>query len=84
MHLLFPTAADAGIGRVGVHCTSVPLKSGMRSTESMHKEITIRGARLHNLKNVTVTIPKNKLVVLTGLSGSGTVPDAGGRTFDGG
>jgi len=34
-------------------------------------EITIRGARLHNLKNVTLTIPKNKLVVFTGVSGSG-------------
>jgi excinuclease ABC subunit A len=33
--------------------------------------ITIRGARLHNLKNVTLSIPKNKLVVFTGLSGSG-------------
>jgi excinuclease ABC subunit A len=37
----------------------------------MNPEITIRGARLHNLKNVTLSIPKNKLVVLTGLSGSG-------------
>ncbi|MFN8482962.1 MAG: excinuclease ABC subunit UvrA [Anaerolineae bacterium] len=34
-------------------------------------EITIRGAWLHNLKNVSLTIPKNKLVVLTGVSGSG-------------
>jgi excinuclease ABC subunit A len=33
--------------------------------------ITIKGARLHNLKNVSLEIPKNKLVVLTGLSGSG-------------
>ncbi|MHB0874984.1 MAG: excinuclease ABC subunit UvrA [Anaerolineae bacterium] len=33
--------------------------------------ITIKGARLHNLKNVTLTIPKNRLVVFTGLSGSG-------------
>src|SRR5215475_6317696 len=33
--------------------------------------ITIHNARLHNLKNVTLSIPKNKLVVLTGLSGSG-------------
>jgi excinuclease ABC subunit A len=33
--------------------------------------ITIKGARLHNLKNVTLAIPKNKLVVFTGLSGSG-------------
>lgn len=37
----------------------------------MNQEIIIRGARLHNLKNITVSIPKNKLVVLTGLSGSG-------------
>jgi excinuclease ABC subunit A len=37
----------------------------------MTAQITIRGARLHNLKNVTVSIPKNRLVVLTGLSGSG-------------
>ncbi|HKV59823.1 MAG TPA: excinuclease ABC subunit UvrA [Ktedonobacteraceae bacterium] len=37
----------------------------------MTAHITVRGARLHNLKNVTLTIPKNQLVVLTGLSGSG-------------
>src|SRR6266487_2950448 len=37
----------------------------------MTAQITIRGARLHNLKNVTLTILKNQLVVLTGLSGSG-------------
>ena len=33
--------------------------------------LRIRGARVHNLKNVDVEIPRNKLVVLTGLSGSG-------------
>jgi excinuclease ABC subunit A len=37
----------------------------------MNPTITIRNARLHNLKNVSLEIPKNKLVVLTGLSGSG-------------
>ena len=37
----------------------------------MPDQITIRGARLHNLKNITLTIPKNRLVVLTGVSGSG-------------
>ena len=34
-------------------------------------EIIIRGARQHNLKNIDVTLPRNKLVVITGLSGSG-------------
>ena len=37
----------------------------------MTDEIIIRGARLHNLKNITVAIPKNQLVVLSGVSGSG-------------
>lgn len=36
-----------------------------------NEKIVIRGARAHNLKNIDVTIPKNKLVVITGLSGSG-------------
>ena len=36
-----------------------------------NNKILIHGARAHNLKNIDVTIPKNKLVVITGLSGSG-------------
>ena len=35
------------------------------------KYIKIRGARMHNLKNLNLDIPKNKLIVVTGLSGSG-------------
>lgn len=35
------------------------------------KNILIKGARVHNLKNIDVAIPRNKLVVITGLSGSG-------------
>ncbi|QYJ67837.1 excinuclease ABC subunit UvrA [Flavobacterium litorale] len=35
------------------------------------KNILIKGAQLHNLKNIDVAIPRNKLVVVTGLSGSG-------------
>ena len=33
--------------------------------------IRVRGARTHNLKNIDVDLPRNKLVVITGLSGSG-------------
>ena len=36
-----------------------------------HDKIIVRGAKEHNLKNVNVEIPRNKLVVITGLSGSG-------------
>jgi len=38
---------------------------------NIKENILIQGAKLHNLKNVTVAIPRNKLVVITGLSGSG-------------
>jgi len=36
--------------------------------------IQIKGAREHNLKNIDVEIPRNQLVVITGLSGSGLIP----------
>ena len=36
-----------------------------------NNEIKITGAKVHNLKNVSLSIPREKLVVLTGLSGSG-------------
>ena len=41
------------------------------SSVSPKENIIIKGAKLHNLKNIDVIIPRNKLVVITGLSGSG-------------
>ncbi|KAA4680551.1 ATP-binding cassette domain-containing protein, partial [Bacteroides ovatus] len=38
---------------------------------SENNYISIKGARVNNLKNIDVDIPRNKLVVITGLSGSG-------------
>ena len=36
-----------------------------------HDKIVIKGARENNLKNIDLTIPRDKLVIMTGLSGSG-------------
>ncbi|WP_069658191.1 excinuclease ABC subunit UvrA [Arcticibacter eurypsychrophilus] len=43
----------------------------IESEQDPKNNIIIKGARVHNLKNIDVNIPKNKLVVITGLSGSG-------------
>ena len=39
----------------------------------MQDKLVIHGARAHNLKNIDVEIPRDKLVVVTGLSGSGNI-----------
>ena len=44
---------------------------GKEEEKDPRKFIIIKGARVHNLKNIDVAIPKNKLVVITGMSGSG-------------
>jgi len=41
------------------------------SRRRLKKEIEIKGARANNLKNINLIIPKNQLVVVTGVSGSG-------------
>lgn len=50
-----------------------PPKKKTKSTATAPEPdaIVIQGARMHNLKNITVSIPRNKLVVVTGVSGSG-------------
>src|ERR1700750_2729771 len=48
-----------------------PGKSSAREPRKKKDVILIKGARVHNLKNITVEIPRNKLVVVTGVSGSG-------------
>ncbi len=47
------------------------MKNGRLEKKMSSETIRIKGAREHNLKNIDVEIPRNKLVVLTGLSGSG-------------
>src|SRR5258708_19136254 len=42
-----------------------------RSSPEDRKRIVIRGARVHNLKNISLELPRNKLIVFTGVSGSG-------------
>ncbi len=50
---------------------SITMKSNEIATLEPKKNILIKGAQIHNLKNLDVVIPRNELVVITGLSGSG-------------
>ena len=50
---------------------SKPSKKPSKTSANNEQKIVIRGARVHNLKNVDLDLPRHKLIVMTGLSGSG-------------
>ncbi|WP_276484991.1 excinuclease ABC subunit UvrA [Paraflavitalea pollutisoli] len=50
---------------------AVPAVNGQTGSNGPQDAIEVYGARVHNLKNIDISIPKNKLVVITGISGSG-------------
>ena len=50
---------------------STPITQHLTPNNPMNEKIEVFGARVHNLKNVDITIPRNSLTVFTGLSGSG-------------
>src|SRR3569623_2338195 len=60
-------AGHARNGRVSADGCSMPAKT----PPSHNREIAIRGAKEHNLKNVDLRLPRDSLIVMTGLSGSG-------------
>lgn len=51
--------------------TKTKIKQSAKHKADNREDIHIKGARVHNLKNIDVTIPRNKLIVVTGVSGSG-------------
>ena len=47
------------------------MRTVFKRLDTCMEDIRIRGARTHNLKNISLDLPRNKLIVITGLSGSG-------------
>ena len=66
-----PQPVLRGFAHEGVKPATIGGLSDKKSCTLMEKFIRIRGARTHNLKNIDLDLPRDKLIVITGLSGSG-------------
>ena len=58
-------------GQIGAVANTCSIDPRGLDSSLMADQLVVHGAREHNLKNVTVTLPRNALVCVTGLSGSG-------------
>ena len=65
------TSSDGKVASVAVGDTSEAVCASQVGSSAEAREIVILGAKEHNLRNIDVRIPRDKLVVITGLSGSG-------------
>lgn len=61
----------AAIGKMNAETVDDLFKENIRSIETYSNEIIVKGARQNNLKNINFSIPRNKMTVVTGVSGSG-------------
>lgn len=59
------------MNKIQLKKTGKPLNTQKVTNKLKSQDIIVNGARVHNLKNITVAFPRNKLVVVTGVSGSG-------------
>ena len=59
------------MGAAGGIFSYIKMKKTEKQDSKNEDKIVVKGARTHNLKNITVEMPRNKMVVFTGLSGSG-------------
>ncbi len=64
-------ASESQTGRYLLHAIRHPLQARRSVDENELESLTVQGADLHNLKNVTVQVPLKRLVAVTGVSGSG-------------
>src|SRR5688500_16940718 len=71
MLVQFGTCDKAFVRLLLLKITLAAKFGSMHAAKSKEEAIEVRGARVHNLKNVSISLPHNKLTVITGVSGSG-------------